>query len=284
MAIQTPNQPQRVCIRLPCDIPAEISFSGGDSKLIKKTTISNISTTGLQILCPSFVATGQTLSAQFKLPGQSSKTTLTAEVVRIESLQGRMIGHYPYALGAKFVTPEFKQENKIKQFISNKITCASLRLSVAWLFFIVGITQFGRALLHSGLISSDLLALDLRGFSSAMTGNWLLHPLLAGFVAANCFASMILCVLNKKSSKVLGLVCAGIQIIYSLTILIAKRNLLTGSPSDPMLWSAELLLLAAGLGLIALLIQLSKERIKMEKIITADRAPSAPNRPTFTIL
>ena len=277
-------EPTRLCIRLPCELPAEITFSGGETEIIKKAIVSNISTTGIQILSPSFIATGQKVQASFKVPGQTSKTTLYAEVIRIESLQGRMIGHYPYALGAKFVASKRNQTNEIARFISSKITCASGRMLAAMLCFILGIFQVGRTLLHTFFASSNLATLDLRGFSGSITENWVSHPLLLGSMALGFLFSALFYVLNKKNFMILGFFWALAQILLSAITLFARRGLLSGDLTDMALLCGELLLFGLAIGLITININLRTQFKKIEESLSADRSSSGLNRPTFTIL
>jgi hypothetical protein len=280
----TQTQSTRVSIRLPCEFPAEITFSGEGANIRKKATITNISTTGIQILCPSFVATGQKVQASFKFPGQRYQTIFNAEIMRIESLQGRMIGHYPYALGAKFVVSEEKQIKKIARFISNKMTCASGRAITTTLFLILGIIHIGRALLHTAFPSSDLSMLDLTGLPHFITTNEMIYPLLSSILALGLLTSSLLTALNKKTFMRWGLSWAIIQVLSSVMIIIAKRNLLSGGLTEASLFCGELFTIGMGVGLIAIIFNLRKQFKIIEKLLSADRTSSGANRPTFTIL
>lgn len=277
-------QPTRLCIRLPCELPAEITFSGDANKIVKKAIVSNISTTGIQILSPSFIATGQKVQAAFKIPGQTSKAVFLAEVMRIESLQGRMIGHYPYALGAKFITPEKKQGKQIARFISKKITCAGGRALAVLLFLILGAAQTGRTALHALFPSSEFSALDFQGFSNSITGSWILHPVISGIVALGFLSSALFCVLNKKFFMRWGFFWAIAQILLSVIIICAGRRLPSENSTDIILLCGELLLLGLGIGLIASIFNLRDKFKKIEILLSPDRGSAGPNRPTFTIL
>ena len=279
---QTPAT--RVSVRLSCEFPAEITFSGGGSNICKKATITNISTTGIQILCPSFVATGQKVQAAFKIPGQRSKTIFNAEIMRIESLQGRMVGHYPYALGAKFVVSEEKQIKKVARFISNKMTCASGRAIITTLFFILGLTQAGRVLLHTAFTSSDLSRLDLTGLPHFMAVNGIIYPLLSGVLALGLLSSSLLSAMNKKTFMHWGFFWAVIQLLSSAAMLFAKSNSIAGDFDAVALFCGELLTLGVGIGVIAIILNVRKKFKEIEKLLSADRPSSGANRPTFTIL
>lgn len=274
------TQSQRFCVRLPCELPAEITFSGGGTEHNKKALISNISTTGIQILSPSFVATGQMVQASFKVPGKSTKTTFRAEVMRIESLQGRTIHRYPYALGAKFVTPEKKQEKQITHFISKKITCAPWRMTASLLFLALSLGQLGRALLHTVFSSSSLAQADMQGISL----NWLFDPALSAGVSAGLFFGAVFCVLNRTFFIRWGLFWTSAAIFLFVAHLIFQLHVPFSSSLSQMLGIADFALAAWGAGLMIILLKLSTKLGQMEKILSNQRIAPGLNRPTFTIL
>lgn len=268
-----PLKTQRACIRLPCEIQAEIKFSGGNSFVTKKAIISNVSTTGIQILSPSFVATGQKLTACFKIPGQS-KETYNAEIMRIESLQGRMIGHYPYALGARFIDFKPKQEKKITSYITGKISCRSWRNTLTWLFLFLAGSELGRVVVHTYLNQKALQpsAWELAApFVCALFG--------AGFLltAASAF-------LNRKSFTALGLIFTSAGIILATARVALKAPLLFASETGAFIWSYEVIIFAVQVMLIVTLIKLKNYFKKMEMVLANEKISPASGRPTFTIL
>lgn len=266
-------QTQRACIRLPCEIQAEIKFSGGSSFIKKKAIISNISTTGIQILSPSFVATGQKLTACFKVPGQS-QGSYSAEIMRIESLQGRMIGHYPYALGARFIDFKPKQEKKITSFITGKISCRSWRNTVTWLFLFLAGSELGRVVIHTYLNQTSL-------HSSAWE---IAAPFVCALLSAGFLLSAASAFLNRKSFTTLGLIFTGVGIFLASTRVALKAPILFASETGAFIWSYEVVIFAVQVMLIVTLIKLRSYFKKMEIVLATEKISPASGRPTFTIL
>ena len=274
---------QRAQVRLPCELPAEITFIGGNESRVKKVLISNISTTGIQILSPSFVATGQIVEACFKVPGKSSKTTLKAEVMRIESLQGRMIGRFPYALGAKFVEPKQKQEKQIARFISKKISCASWRSPITVLFFILSGVYLSRVILHTLFATSSLAALDNFGISQLGTASSIIHPWASAVVFTGLFSSACLCLFRNKFFNRWGFLWMSSAVLLSVLYLYVQYGLLFGTALEKNVWFGQGLVTALEIGCLILVIQFAKSLHKMNLIISTQKPPGS-GRPTFTIL
>lgn len=266
-------QTQRACIRLPCEIKANIKFSGGSSFITKKAIISNISTTGIQILSPSFVATGQKLTACFKVPGQP-QGNYNAEIMRIESLQGRMIGHYPYALGARFIDFKPKQEKKITSFITGIISCRSWRNTVTWLFLFLAGSELGRIVVHTYLNQKALS-------SSAWE---LAAPFVCALLGAGFLLSATSAFLNRKSFTALGLIFVAAGIFLAVARVALKSPLLFASETGAFIWSYEVIIFAIQAMLIVTLIKLRSYIKKMELVLAAEKISPASGRPTFTIL
>lgn len=266
-------QTQRACIRLPCEIQAEIKFSGGSSFIKKKAIISNISTTGIQILSPSFVATGQKLTACFKVPGQS-QGSYNAEIVRIESLQGRMIGHYPYALGARFIDFKPKQEKKITSFITGKISCRSWRNTVAWLFLFLAGSELGRVVIHTYLNQKAL-----------QPSTWeLAAPFVSALIGAGFLLTAASAFLNRKSFTTLGLTFTSAGIFFATARVALKAPILFARETGAYIWSYEVIIFAVQVMLIVTLVKLKNYFKKMEIVLANEKISPASGRPTFTIL
>jgi len=264
---------QRACIRLPCDLEAEIKFSGGTSEITKKATVSNISTTGIQILSSSFVATGQKLTASFKVPGQSAGK-YQAEIMRIESLQGRMIGRYSYALGARFVDFTPKQEKQITHFITGKLSCRPWRISIMWLFIALAGSELIRIIAQTYLTQTAA--------SSIWTDTAL--PLLSAFLSAGFLLSAAASLLNQKKFTHTGLIFAGMGAILSAFRIALKLPLLSESETGALIWTYEAVIFAIEAGLIVTLIKMAGFFNKMEKVLAAEKISPGTGRPTFTIL
>jgi len=266
-------QTQRACIRLPCDIQAEIKFSNGNSFIKKKAIVSNVSTTGIQILSPSFVATGQKLTACFKVPGQSQES-YSAEIMRIESLQGRMIGHYPYALGARFIDFKPKQEKKITSFITGKISCRSWRNKVAWLFLFLAGSELGRIIVQTYLNQTSL-----------HSSTWeLAAPFVCALIGAGFLLSAASAFLNRKSFTTLGLLFTGAGIFLATARVALKAPLLFANETGAFIWSYEVIVFAVQVMLIVTLIKLKSYFKKMDLVLSAEKISPASGSPTFTIL
>lgn len=266
-------QTQRACIRLPCEIQAEIKFSGGSSFIKKKAIITNISTTGIQILSPSFVATGQKLTACFKVPGKSQEN-YNAEIMRIESLQGRMVGHYPYALGARFIDFKPKQEKKITSFITGKISCRSWRNTITWLFLILAGSELSRVVIQTYLNQTALPA-----------STWdLIAPFVCALFAAGFLLSAVSAFLNRKSFTTLGILFSGVGILLASVRVALKAPLLFANEIGALIWTYEVTIFAVQVMLIATLIKLGIYFKKMELVLAAEKISPASGRPTFTIL
>ena len=280
----TQTQPTRSGIRLPCELPTEIMFSGGGIDRVKKAIISNISITGIQILSPSFIATGQKVQASFKVPGRSSITTFCAEVMRIESLQGRMIGHFPYALGAKFIAPEKNQERQIAGFISKKTTYSSWRMAITGILFLLSISHIRHAILESAFTSSALARLNQYGISELGIFSWIFHQSTSAVVFVGLFSAALLCAFNHKTFTRWGFFWTIASTLLSAVYVYAQRGLLFEAAPGKAIWLSECLLTGMGIGLLFAIVKLAKNMHKMNVFLSAQTPLSGPNRPTFTIL
>ncbi len=274
----------RAFIRFPCELAAEITFSGGEKNHVKKALISNISTAGIQILSPSFIATGQKITATFKVPGHSSKTTFTAEIMRIESLQSRMIGHYPYALGAKFVSPKANQEKQITRFILRKITCASARGFATLLLFPLAIIQLARTLVYAHYLNAGNSVSSLYGMTQLPFISWITHPLAAILIAAGLWSSIIFTLINRKNFQVQGIMWTGVSIFLSIIRIFVKKDLLFGTFDERFIGWGEIIVLGVETALIVIFFRLIFQLKKAAQLLTAEKISAGFKRPTFTIL
>lgn len=260
---------KRACIRLPCHIQAEIKFAGGDSEMTKKAVVSNISTTGIQILSPSFVATGQTVTASFKIPGNRKKC-YSAEVMRIESLQGRMPGRFPYALGAKFVDFSAQQEKKIAAFIENKMSCRGWRWLLALLLAGLAGIEAMRVLPMSYLNQSE-------SFDFAALRSWQ-----SVFLAALFLTSSLAVFINSKIFPNLCRMALGIGAFLSAVRIIFQLGGFSAEPG--WLWLHEAFLFAVQISLIASLTKMLRFFKSMQRVLAEEKISTGTGKPTFTIL
>ncbi len=280
----TQIHPTRSSIRLPCKLPAEIIFFGDGMDRVKKAVISNISTTGIQILSPSFIATGQKVQASFKVPGIRSYTTFRAEVMRIESLQGKMIGHFLYALGAKFVDPEKAHEKQITGFISNKTTFSTWRMAITGILFLLSGSHIRHAILENALASSTLAQLNLYGVSELGIFSWLFHPGTSAIVFVGLFSAAFLCAFNHKTFVRWGFFWATSSSLLSAAYVYAQQVLILEGAPGKATWLSECLFTCMGISLLFAIAQLAKNLHKMDIFLSAQKPPPGPTRPTFTIL
>lgn len=264
---------QRACIRLPCEFAANIIFSGGDTEITKKAIISNISTTGVQILSPSFVATGQTLTASFKIPGHR-KTNYNLEVMRIESLQGRMPGHFPYALGARFIDFHQKKENQIAQFIEGKVTCRSWRRVVAIILLLLAGAETTRVIYQANENTAALLSLTAQSIM-----NWISLVLSAGFAG-----SSLTIFLNQKKFITLSKLFLMAGALLSLSRIVFYAPLLSGDTGSKFFWWYEILTFTAQITLILGLSKMGKFFKAIKHVLTQEKISPGQGNPTFTIL
>jgi|GEM_PF-3131407 len=275
----TQTQAARVCIRLPCEFPAEIKFLGGGTEHIKKALISNISTTGIQILSPSFIATGQTVQASFKIPGQNSRTTLRAEVMRVESLLGRMVGHYPYALGAKFISAEKNQENQIIGFIADKTTCAPQRTVMSLFLFFLGALEIVQ--IFKPFVDLDL-GLMVSSSQQVLVG-WL-NLTVSSVLAMGLIGASLLCFFNRKSFIRLGIFFLCAEIITTVIIQLPLDGLFSGLTQNKLLWLIDCTLIATSGLLIWSILKTAEQLKQIELRLTAEKISPGAGKPTFTIL
>lgn len=271
----------RAHTRLPCDLPAKITFDGDGAKHTRSALVSNISTAGVQILSPSFVATGQLVQLSFQLPGQKNIFSSQGEIVRVESLQKKAVP-YPYALGAKLLHQESRQEKRIFNFISSHATLASARFLLGSLLLFLGALSGARALLHLFFSTQGIPAADLIGSHLAFFWGWVTNPAYSILFAAGFIFSGVFCFFNRPTFVIQGTFWCLAGALTSLLRIYAKKDFFILSEVPKWIWPSEVFLLIIQGTLFAgiLIVWLKLKRIKKTL------SPSKPfsNRPTFTIL